>query len=44
MKNKYYETLEAFENTGEHFFIKFNDNIDALKTLLSFKFEIIKVI
>ena len=42
MKNKYYETFASFENTVEQFFVNFNDNFEALKTLLSFKFRIIK--
>ena len=42
MKNKYYESFAVFENTVEQFFINFNDNLEKLKTLLSFKFGIIK--
>lgn len=42
MKNKYYESFDEFENTVEQFFINFEENIEKLKTLLSFKFGIIK--
>ena len=42
MKNKYYETFASFENAVEQLFVNFNDNFEALKTLLSFKFGIIK--
>lgn len=44
MKNKYYENFAAFENTVELFFVNFNEHIEKLKTLLSFKFGIIKAI
>ncbi len=42
MKNKYYESFAEFENAVEQFFINFNDNSDKLKSLLTFKFGIIK--
>ncbi len=42
MKNKYYESFDEFENAVEQFFINFNDNYDQLKSLLTFKFGIIK--
>lgn len=42
MKNKYYESFAEFENAVEQFFINFNDNNGQLKSLLSFKFGIIK--
>ncbi len=42
MKNKYYESFAEFENAVEQFFINFNDNSDQLKSLLTFKFGIIK--
>lgn len=44
MKNKYYESFEEFENTVEQFFINFNDHLQTLKTLLTFKFGIIKAV
>lgn len=44
MKNKYYESFAEFENTVERFFMYFNDNSEKLKTLLSFKFGIIKAV
>lgn len=44
MKNKYYESFAEFENTVEQFFVNFNDHIEPLKTLLSFKFGVIKAI
>jgi len=42
VKNKYYESFAEFENAVEQFFINFNDNSDQLKSLLTFKFGIIK--
>jgi transposase len=42
MKNKYYETFAEFESSVEQFFINFEQHFDDLKSLLSFKFGIIK--
>lgn len=42
MKNKYYETFAEFENNVEQFFLNFEQHFDDLKSLLSFKFGIIK--
>ena len=42
MKNKYYETFSEFEISVEQFFINFEQHFDDLKSLLSFKFGIIK--
>jgi DDE superfamily endonuclease len=42
MKNKYYETFSEFETCVEQFFINFGQYLGDLKTLLSFKFGIIK--
>lgn len=42
MKNKYYETFEQFEKAVDQFFINFDDYTTELKSLLSFKFGIIK--
>ena len=42
MKNKYYADYSTFENAVETFFIQFESKKDALKTLLNFKFGIIK--
>lgn len=42
MKNKYYETYTSFENAVETFFQTFNDRIGDMKSLLNFKFGIIK--
>jgi transposase len=42
MKNKYYSDYSTFENAVENFFAKFEDRIEDLKTLLNFKFGIIK--
>ena len=42
MKNKYYETFSEFETSVEQFFINFEQHFDDLKSLLSFKFGIIK--
>jgi transposase len=42
MKNKYYSTYSSFENAVETFFQTFNSRIKDMKTLLNFKFGIIK--
>jgi transposase len=42
MKNKYYCDYATFENAVESFFTKFEDRIEDLKSLLNFKFGIIK--
>jgi len=42
MKNKYYETFAEFETCVEQFFINFDQHLGDLKSLLSFKFGIIK--
>ena len=42
MKNKYYADYSTFENAVETFFIQFESKKDALKTLLNFRFGIIK--
>jgi transposase len=42
MKNKYYGEYSTFESAVENFFAKFEDRFDDLKTLLNFKFGIIK--
>ncbi len=42
MKNKYYESFDEFEKTVEDFFKNFGEHQEKLKTLLSFKFGIIK--
>ena len=42
MKNRYYETFAEFETSVEEFFINFEQHFDDLKSLLSFKFGIIK--
>lgn len=42
MKNKYYENYTLFENAVETFFQTFNDRIADMKSLLNFKFGIIK--
>lgn len=44
MKNKYYETFLEFQTGVEQFFINFESHLEDLKTLLSFKFGIIKAI
>lgn len=44
MKNKYYETFAEFETAVEQFFINFDQHLHELKSLLSFKFGIIKAI
>ena len=41
-KNKYYDDYTKFENAVETFFKSFNSRIEDLKTLLNFKFGIIK--
>jgi hypothetical protein len=42
MKNNYYKSFIEFENTVINFFKHFNKYEDELKTLLNFKFGIIK--
>ena len=42
MKNKYYADYSTFENAVETFFTQFENRKEALKTLLNFKFGIIK--
>ena len=42
MKNKYYKNYTLFENAVETFFQTFNDRIADMKSLLNFKFGIIK--
>ena len=42
MKNKYYADYSTFKNAVETFFIQFESKKEALKTLLNFKFGIIK--
>ena len=42
IKNKYYENYTLFENAVETFFQTFNDRIADMKSLLNFKFGIIK--
>ena len=42
MKNRFYQTFEEFEKAVEQFFINFDDYTADLKSLLSFKFGIIK--
>jgi len=42
IKNKYYETFSEFEISVEQFFMNFDQYLCDLKTLLSFKFGIIK--
>jgi hypothetical protein len=44
MKNKYYEAYSVFANTVEAFFETFEQYLPAMKTLLNFKFGIIKAI
>jgi transposase len=44
MKNRYYPTFSEFETCVEQFFINFEQHLDDLKTLLSFKFGIIETI
>jgi transposase len=42
MKNKYYDTYTSFENAVNTFFQTFNERINDMKSLLKFKFGIIK--
>ena len=42
MKNKYYADYTSFENAVDTFFQTFNDRIMDMKSLLNFKFGIIK--
>ena len=42
MKNKYYADYSTFENAVETFFTQFESKKEALRTLLNFKFGIIK--
>ncbi len=42
MKNKFYENYALFENAVDKFFQTFDNNINELKSLLNFKFGIIK--
>ena len=42
MKNKYYSDYATFENAVETFFLQFEDRREDLKSLLNFKFGIIK--
>jgi transposase len=42
MKNQYYDDYTKFENAVETFFKNFGDRIEDMKTLLNFKFGIIK--
>ena len=42
MKNKYYADYSTFENAVETFFIQFESKKKAVRTLLNFKFGIIK--
>ena len=42
MKNKYYPDYATFENAVESFFSHFHDRINDLKSLLNFKFGVIK--
>ena len=42
MKNKYYEDYASFEKDVDLFFQTFNDRITDMKSLLNFKFGIIK--
>ena len=42
MKDKYYETFKEFENSVFQFFENFEKHYEELKTLLNFKFGIIK--
>lgn len=42
MKNQYYDNYASFENAVEAFFKTFDNKIDDMKTLLNFKFGIIK--
>jgi transposase len=42
MKNKYYSTFKEFEEIVFEFFKNFDNQLDELKTILNFKFGIIK--
>ena len=42
MKNKYYETFAEFETSVKQFFLNFDQHFEDLKSLLAFKFGIIK--
>ncbi len=42
MKNKYYSDYSSFENAVETFFTQFSSRMKELKSLLNFKFGIIK--
>ena len=42
MKNRYYASYSAFEYAVETFFVQFGDRMEEVKTLLNFKFGIIK--
>jgi transposase len=42
MKNRYYDSYARFENAVDTFFQTFDDSITELKSLLNFKFGIIK--
>lgn len=42
MKNKYYPDYTLFENAVDTFFQTFDDRIADMKSLLNFKFGIIK--
>jgi transposase len=42
MKNKYYSSFKEFEEIVYTFFEKFDNHLDELKTVLNFKFGIIK--
>jgi hypothetical protein len=42
MKNKYYPDFTAFENEVDLFFKNFDERIPDMKSLLNFKFGIIK--
>jgi transposase len=44
MKNKFYETFEEFEKAVNQFFVSFDTYNTELKSLLSFKFGVIKAI
>ena len=42
MKNTYYENYERFEEAVVQFFKSFQSNLSDMKTLLNFKFGVIK--
>uniref|UniRef100_UPI00374D503B transposase n=1 Tax=Ferruginibacter sp. TaxID=1940288 RepID=UPI00374D503B len=42
MKNKYYANYATFEQAVETFFIRFENRKEDLKSLLNFKFGVIK--